>query len=344
MSDLVITNGAGERKRTWASLATAFAIHAAIITLLAFAVDWGTQSTRAQPIVIDVQLSTPPMPEIVAPAPVARDTPAAAAAVRPAAAPAAAPQAASTQAPETSGGSDFVIPTPRAGQADAWVGAPGPAFQEAGGRTGVAAALPSVQGQAPAPVVAPAQAGKGAGAGSAVGQGTASPTQRSGTAVAVSGAPSASGLDLSQVDKALAGRTAARPGSAAAGNPGSENEGGGQPGVKGGSGADTSGNGTPGTPVNVVWDKPAANVGRTLVSTPAPKLPPWVGAQGLTLSVTVAFTLQPDGVMAAVTLEKSSGYADVDSALIDAIRRWRFNAAKVTTSVGGKIPYIIKTR
>ncbi len=89
----------------------------------------------------------------------------------------------------------------------------------------------------------------------------------------------------------------------------------GQTAGKGGSAAGTSGTGEPeGASFNVVWEKPEANVGRYLVSTPSPKIPAWVGAQGLTLSVTIAFTLQPDGVMAAVTVDKSSGYADVDSA------------------------------
>jgi len=336
MSDVAVERGINERKRTWASLAAALAVHAGVITLLALAVDWGAQSALSQPFAIDVQLSEPPAAEPAAQAPVKQEAAPAVPSVAAAAAAATVVKSVSTQPASQGGASDFVIPTPRAQAADmATPAALGPAFKEAGGRTGAVAALPTVQGQAPAPVVAQAQTGRGTGAGSAAGQGPSAATQRSGTAVAVSGAASTGSLDLSQVDKALAGSAGANPGASGAG----------QSAATGGSATGTSATGGAGTAsFNVVWEKPDANAGRTLRSTPLPWIPSWVGAQGLTLSVTVGFTLQPDGVMAAVTLEQSSGYADVDSAVIDAIRRWRFNAAKVTTSVRGIIPYVIKTR
>jgi TonB family protein len=336
MSDVVAARGMSERKRTWASLATAFAIHAGIIILLALAVDWGAKAPLLQPFAIDVQLSAPPAAEPSAQAPVKQEAAVAVPSVAAAAAAAPAGKAASQ-----AGAGDFVIPTPRVLAGDTSTpAASGPAFKEAGGKTGSVAALPAVQGQAPAPAVAPAQTGKGTGAGSSVGQGASAATQRSGTAVAVSGAASTGSLDLSQVDKALAGSAGANPGASGAAQ--SATTGGPATGASATGGTGTGGTGT--ASFNVVWEKPDANVGRTLLSTPLPWIPSWVGAQGLTLSVTVGFTLQPDGVMAAVTLEQSCGYPDVDSAVIDAIRRWRFNAAKVTTSVRGIVPYVIKTR
>jgi TonB family protein len=49
-------------------------------------------------------------------------------------------------------------------------------------------------------------------------------------------------------------------------------------------------------------------------------------------------------VVSTATVDRSSGYADVDSAVIDAIRRWRFTPASGGGSVKGVIPYVIKTR
>jgi protein TonB len=94
----------------------------------------------------------------------------------------------------------------------------------------------------------------------------------------------------------------------------------------------------------VVWDKPDASKGRAVLSSVKPKIPAWVSTQGLTMSVKVSFTLQPEGVVSAVSVARSSGYADVDSAVIDAIRRWRFTPAKGGGPVQGVITHIINTR
>jgi TonB family protein len=94
----------------------------------------------------------------------------------------------------------------------------------------------------------------------------------------------------------------------------------------------------------VVWGATDSGKGRTLVSASSPKIPAWVSAQGLTLSVTVSFTLLSDGVIGGVSLQQSSGFADVDSALLDAIRRWRFTPAAGAAPAKGIIPYVIRAR
>jgi TonB family protein len=71
-------------------------------------------------------------------------------------------------------------------------------------------------------------------------------------------------------------------------------------------------------------------------------MPSWVSSQGLTLRVTVAFTLTQQGVIAKTSVEQSSGYADVDAAVVDAIRHWRFTPSKAPGTVDGVIPYFIK--
>jgi TonB family protein len=93
-----------------------------------------------------------------------------------------------------------------------------------------------------------------------------------------------------------------------------------------------------------VWDQPDASKGREVVSAVTPKIPAWVAKQGLTLLVSVSFTLRADGVVSAVIVDKSSGYADVDSAVVDAIRRWRFTAATGTASIKGEIPFKITSK
>jgi TonB family protein len=75
-----------------------------------------------------------------------------------------------------------------------------------------------------------------------------------------------------------------------------------------------------------------------------PKLPPWVSQQGLALSVKVAFTVLSDGVVGGATIEQSSGYADVDARVIEAIRKCVFNAVPGSTPVKGTIPYTVRLR
>jgi protein TonB len=94
----------------------------------------------------------------------------------------------------------------------------------------------------------------------------------------------------------------------------------------------------------VVWDEPDAAKGRDLLSAPRPTLPQWVADQGLTLSVTVSFAVAPDGVVAQARIARSSGYSDVDAAVLEAVRRWRFRAAETTQTVRGTIAYTIRAR
>ena len=199
----------------------------------------------------------------------------------------------------------------------------GPAFKEAGGKTGIVQPLaaPEPLGSTPVAqaVAAPEPTLPGAGAS----------VQSSGVAVAVpalptktAGTSSGSTLDLGTLDKALAGsaKTGATAGKAAPD-----------------AGADAR-------DFSVVWDEPDAGKGRDLLSAPLPSLPHWVADQGLALSVTVSFAVAPDGVVAQARVARSSGYSDVDAAVLEAVRRWRFRAADTTRTVRGAIPYTIRAR
>lgn len=213
----------------------------------------------------------------------------------------------------------------------------GPAFREAGEKTGLPAPLPSA---APAGAVPKAQAVAGPdptlpAAGTPRGGATAAGSvQRSGVGVAVpaqttkpsgttSSGSTASGLDLRALDKALAS-TGSAPGT-------------GSPRVSPTTSAGSS-------DFSVVWDEPDAAKGRELLSAPLPKLPPRVQEEGLTLSMKVSFTVTPGGVVALARVIRSSGYADVDAAVLEAVRRWRFTSAETTRTVSGTIPYTIRAR
>jgi TonB family protein len=66
-----------------------------------------------------------------------------------------------------------------------------------------------------------------------------------------------------------------------------------------------------------------------------------VSAQGLTLSVTASATVLPDGVFSGVAIQQSSGYADVDAAVIDALRRWRYTPAESGLPAKGHFSFVI---
>jgi TonB family protein len=213
-----------------------------------------------------------------------------------------------------------------------------------GGKTGVGQSLPATPNTLSQPNVVVGQQGKG-GAGAAAGT-SAGQVQRGGEGVLVTGQTgkgSSGNLDLSRLDKAIAGSGTGGGAGAAKGSAGSGQSGSGSGSGGTGTGVD-GGTGTGSGGYSVVWDQPEASKGRKLVSAAKPKLPPWVSAQGLSLSVTVSFTLTADGVVKGVKVSPSSGYADVDNAIADAIRNWRFTTAKGAPDIKGVIPYLIKAQ
>ncbi len=352
MSDTTPDNGQEmDRRRVLASLAAAFGVH--VVLFVAFALGLGSDRTTVLPPVT-IELQTQAGAEASAgaagsggsPGTAAGEVPAAPAAPVPAAsAPvtgsAAAPKAggAATAAAGSQSSDGFVIPTPRAQPAERTAAsAGGPSFREAGGRTGAARGIPSVPGPAEAPAVPPVQQGKGSGSASTAGAG-ASAAQRSGTGVLVPGAsgPASSPLDLGALDKALAGGGAGKPGARASGGTGGA-------GTSGAGGAGTSSGSGTGQGFKVLWGSPEAGKGRTLVLSVQPKIPAWVSDQGLTLSVKVSFTVLANVVISAASIEKSSGYADVDARVMEAIRMCLFNSVQDAAPAKGTIPYLINPR
>ncbi len=171
--------------------------------------------------------------------------------------------------------------------------------------------------------------------------------QRSGQGVIVNGQKQSGGnLDLGQLDKALAksgtsGGTGTGTGSGSSTGSGSGSGSGTGRGTGGGSQTGTvSGTGTGAG--SIEWAEAGVGKARTLVSAPKPKVPDWVGEQGLTLRVTVTFAVGADGLVSDVKVSKSSGYVDVDAAVLAAIRRWRFSTVASADLLHGTVPYVIK--
>ncbi len=207
----------------------------------------------------------------------------------------------------------------------------GPAFKEAGGKTGVVQPLatPEPLGSIPAAKAVPGPEPTLPGAGAPSGAAAASASvQKAGVAVAVPAQPAkttgaaGSPTDYGTLDKALAG--SAKTGTTAAK-----------------SAADAA---AEALNSSVVWEEPDAGKGRDLLSAPLPDLPPWVAEAGLALAVTVSFAVAPNGVVAQARVARPSGYSDVDAAVLEAVRRWRFRAAETTKTVRGTIPYTIRAR
>jgi TonB family protein len=140
-------------------------------------------------------------------------------------------------------------------------------------------------------------------------------------------------LPLESVDKALAQAGGAKAGGAgtAAGSPA------GGPGQAGAGTAQAAREG-----ISIVWEEPAQ--GREPTFTPRPVIPKWVSDAGLRLTAEVDFVLTPQGVLSSVRIYKSSGYSDVDSSVLEALRRWKFKPVAGRTSVKGRVGYLILPR
>jgi TonB family protein len=93
----------------------------------------------------------------------------------------------------------------------------------------------------------------------------------------------------------------------------------------------------------IIWDDASSK--RSLVfSGPSPKIPSWVKREGLDLKVSVSFAVTAEGLTTSVMIDESSGYSDVDAAVLDAVRKMKFEAAPGSDNVSGIIKYIISTK
>jgi len=136
-------------------------------------------------------------------------------------------------------------------------------------------------------------------------------------------------LDTSRLDSAIAQSDTDRPPAAQAGP----------------SGSSTGRTGTAQTSIEgfqIEWQDPSQ--GRQVMQSDQPSIPAWVSEQGLRLQVAISFDLGPSGYLSNIRVARSSGYPDVDSAVMAALRRWRFSASPGAGNVRGEVTYRIIPR
>jgi TonB family protein len=93
----------------------------------------------------------------------------------------------------------------------------------------------------------------------------------------------------------------------------------------------------------ITWED--ASQGRTLLSSGGlPKIPEWVKREGLDLNVEVSFSVTPEGHTTSLVVNRSSGYPDVDAAVLESVRKLRFNPIREDRYARGKISYLISTK
>ncbi len=235
------------------------------------------------------------------------------------------PEPASTlrAAPASQADSDFTIPTPKSPPQAAAAPA-GQSFRETGDRTGASSSTAAASAPAgPSPNLSANVSSQAQG--SSPGAASAPPARGEGVLVSGKTNQSAGGsLDLGALDKALAG---AKTGAQSTGQTGSKSQ--------------AAATGKIGDP-KITWDKPEAAKNRKLISRPDPILPTWVATFGLPLKLTVSFTVSPEGVVSVPKTVKTCGYADVDTAIEEAIRKWLFSADKASNSIRGEASIVIQ--
>jgi TonB family protein len=149
-----------------------------------------------------------------------------------------------------------------------------------------------------------------------------------------SGGQAAPAVPMDEVDRALASGSAAR----AAGGSGT-----GAPGTAGASGGAQSGAGQGDTSqegFSIVL--PDSVRGREVMFMPRIIVPKWVSEAGDRLAGDVSFELTPQGVLLNVKTARSSGHSDVDTVVLDAVRRMKFQpGGKDSVNVRGTVSYVI---
>jgi len=93
----------------------------------------------------------------------------------------------------------------------------------------------------------------------------------------------------------------------------------------------------------IEWEK-GAQIRKVISMGPKPHLPDWVKKEGLKLKVTLVFKVTPDGYVTDVNVSKSSGYSDVDTSVIESVRRIVFQPVNGDRADTAKITYIIEPK
>ncbi len=67
---------------------------------------------------------------------------------------------------------------------------------------------------------------------------------------------------------------------------------------------------------------------RSPISQPLPRMPSWLEEEGERVKVVVSYDVNREGYLENLTIRSSSGYRAVDVAVLEALRRWRYEAGE----------------
>lgn len=111
----------------------------------------------------------------------------------------------------------------------------------------------------------------------------------------------------------------------------------------GGTGTNNSENSdsTTTTDGGIVIEWADATEGRRALKEVKPEIPEGVAVGVPLLKVTISFKLLSSGILTDLKVVSSSGYSEIDTAAIEALRQWQFEPIASDITVTGKIPYVI---
>ncbi|MBI4218355.1 MAG: energy transducer TonB, partial [Elusimicrobia bacterium] len=71
-----------------------------------------------------------------------------------------------------------------------------------------------------------------------------------------------------------------------------------------------------------------------------PVYPPWARAKNIEASVSIRFTVNPEGdVENALSIEKTSGYPELDRLAMETLKKWKFTALTSEQKQWGTITF-----
>ncbi len=99
----------------------------------------------------------------------------------------------------------------------------------------------------------------------------------------------------------------------------------------------------PGTNSKIEWES-SRGIRRVVKFGPKPVVPEWVKTEGLKLTTTVVFKVNPDGNVFDVKVVKSSGFSEIDAEIVESVRKIVFEPIKSNRIDVAKVTYVILPR
>ena len=72
------------------------------------------------------------------------------------------------------------------------------------------------------------------------------------------------------------------------------------------------------------------------------EFPGWVNEEGKELEVVISFVVDPEGIVSYLHIDESSGYRNLDNAIVKTFRKWKFSNPTGKDRILGTLTYRIK--